>query len=286
MRFVNPQNDIAFKKIFGNEQKKEILISFLNAVLGLTGDREIEDLEILNPYQVPRIEGLKFTILDVQARDRRGVTFIVEMQLESVAGYVKRFLYYATKAYAGQIKRAEDYPRLNQVIFIGILNFVGFEGEDYLTRHLILNSRTYRQEIQDLEFNFLELPKFTKSEGELETVLDKWVYFLKYAKDLEVIPASADFPALRLAYESANQFGWTDEELAVYDFLGMKAQDERGMVQAAQERGLQQGLQQGRQEGARSQARETARQMLADGLEPTLVMKYTGLSAEELDDLP
>ncbi|OQX15992.1 MAG: transposase, partial [Desulfobacteraceae bacterium IS3] len=75
MKFVNPKNDVAFKKIFGNEKKKEILISFLNAVLDLRGNKEITDIDILNPWQAPKIEGLKYTLLDVRAKDKRGVTF-------------------------------------------------------------------------------------------------------------------------------------------------------------------------------------------------------------------
>ena len=79
MRFVNPKNDVAFKKIFGDENHKEILISFLNAVLNLQDLHEIADLTILNPYQAPKLAALKYTLLDVRAIDKRGVTFIVEM---------------------------------------------------------------------------------------------------------------------------------------------------------------------------------------------------------------
>jgi predicted transposase/invertase (TIGR01784 family) len=264
MKFVNPKNDVAFKKIFGNEEKKEILISFLNAVLGLSGDHEIEDVEILNPYQTPKIEALKDTLLDVKARDKRGVTFIVEMQIEYTAGLKKRFLYYTAKAYVAQIERREDYPHLNQIIFIGILDFNAFEGHRYLTRHLILNTDTHEQELKDLEFNFIELPKFTKCEDELETVLEKWIYFIKDAGNLEVIPASADFSPLRAAYQVANSFSWNREDLEVYENRGIKIQDERGAIQHALEKGLQQGRQEGEQQGRQ----KIARAMLAEGLSP------------------
>ena len=110
MKFISPKSDIAFRKVFGNENKKEILISFLNAVLDLQEDRQIIDIEILNPFQVPKIESLKLTILDVRAKDKKGVTFIVEMQVEQVKGYHKRFLYYTSKAYTSQIERGTDYP--------------------------------------------------------------------------------------------------------------------------------------------------------------------------------
>jgi predicted transposase/invertase (TIGR01784 family) len=204
MRFVNPKNDIAFKKIFGNEQKKEILISFLNAVLDLTGDHEIEDLEILNPYQSPKIEALKHTILDVRAQDKRGVTFIVEMQLENIPGLTKRFAYYAAKAYTAQMEPGDDYTKLNRVIFIGILDFATFRSKPYLSRHAILNTASHEQELDAFEFVFIELPKFTKDEPELETILEKWVYFLRCAEEWEVTPASADTQPLQAAYQIAH----------------------------------------------------------------------------------
>ena len=249
MKFVNPRNDVAFKKIFGNEEHKEILISFLNAVLDLTGEKEIQDIELLNPYQAPRIEALKYTLLDVRAKDKRGVTFIVEMQVAHVEGLRKRFTYYTSKAYASQIERGQEYPKLNQVIFIGILNFNEFETPHYLTRIQLLNTATYQQELKDLEFNFIELPKFTIAEAALDTTLEKWLFFLKHADELEVIPESADSVALRAAYGIADQFGWSQEELEVYDYWGIKEQDERGAVQYALRTGKQQGIQEGIQQG-------------------------------------
>jgi predicted transposase/invertase (TIGR01784 family) len=266
MKFVNPRNDVAFKKIFGKEEYTEILISFLNAVLDLTGDKEIQEIELLNPYQAPRLEALKYPLLDVRAKDKRGVTFIVEMQVSHVEGLRKRFTYYTSKAYVSQIERGQDYPRLNQVIFIGILDFKEFDADHYLTRIQLLNIQTYQQELKDLEFNFIELPKFTKQEHELKTVLEKWIFFLKHADELEVIPDSADTTALRHAYDVANQFSWTQEELEVYEYWGIKAQDERGAVQYA----------------LKVQQKETARKMLAEGFNRAMIAKISGLSAEEI----
>jgi len=282
MKFVNPKNDVAFKKIFGNEKKKEILISFLNAVLDLRGNKEIKDIDILNPWQAPKIEGLKYTLLDVRAKDKRGVTFIVEMQVERAAGLRKRFAYYVAKAYSSQIRRGEEYPKLNQVIFIGILDFEEFENEHWLNRHILVNTETCTQDIKDLEFNFIELPKFHRKENELRTVLEKWVYFIKNAGELEVVPANADTPALRSAYESANHFGWTPDELEVYEYWGIRSQDERGKLQASFEKGEQKGKQEGIREGIREKAVETARKMLSDGLDTDMIMKYSGLSADEI----
>ncbi|MBF0337213.1 MAG: Rpn family recombination-promoting nuclease/putative transposase [Nitrospirae bacterium] len=191
MQFVDVRNDIAFKKIFGNENKKEILMSFLNSVLDLSGDREIDDLTILNPWQAPEIPKLKYTMLDIRAIDKRKVTFIVEIQVQKKFGFEKRVQYYTSKAYTAQLKEGDDYHTLNQVIFIGIVEFNIFDGDDYLTRHKILNTSTYRQELKDLEFNFIELPKFTRTEDELEGITDKWIHFIKNAVSLHMVPKCA-----------------------------------------------------------------------------------------------
>lgn len=290
MKFVNPRNDVAFKKIFGNEEHTEILISFLNAVLDLTGEKEIESIELLNPYQAPRLEALKYTLLDVRAKDRRGVTFIIEMQVSHSEGLRKRFAYYTAKAYASQIERGDEYPKLNQVIFIGILNFNEFDTPYYVTRIQLLNTTTYQQELKDLEFNFVELPKFTATVEELGTTLEKWLFFLKHADELHVIPDSADSVALRAAYDIANQFGWSKDELEVYDYWGIKEQDERGAIQYALRtgteegirQGIQQGVQQGLQQGETRKALETARKMQAKGYAIEDICELTGLTPDEV----
>ncbi len=97
MKFVDVKNDIAFRKIFGNENRKEVLISFLNAVLWLNDDKKIVDVHILTPYQLPDLKGGKVTIVDVKAKDQNEKTYIVEMQVGEVDGFDKRVLYYASK---------------------------------------------------------------------------------------------------------------------------------------------------------------------------------------------
>ncbi|OQY45422.1 MAG: hypothetical protein B6242_10385 [Anaerolineaceae bacterium 4572_78] len=286
MKFVNPQNDVAFKKIFGSEDKTQILISFLNAVLGLTGDKIIQEVTILNPFQAPRLKHLKYTTLDVRAKDKRGITFIVEMQVRGLEGGMKRFVYYAAKAYSSQLKRGEDYPKLNQVIFIGVLGYNEFEGKNYLSRHLILDAETHTHEIKDVEFNFIELPKFKKKKHELKTILEKWIYFIKHAKQLEVVPDNVEDEVLLLAYEVAKQHGWTDEELEVYDYWAMKAQDARGevtwAVKKATEKARVKALAEGRAEGRAEERAETAGKMLAKGMDIFLIAELTGLTADEV----
>ena len=286
MKFVNPKNDVAFRKIFGNEQKTDILVGFLNAVLNLRGAKTIQSVQILNPYQTPKLENLKTTILDVRATDQRGISYIIEMQIAYVAGVKKRFTYYLAKAYANQIERGEDYPKLNEVIFIGILDFVLFKRKrGYLSRHQILDSQTHRREFKDLELNFIELPKFTKQEHEVQSVLEKWVYFIKHAEDLQVVPGHVTESALQMAYNEADRFGWSEADLEAYEYRGMRIQDERGALDHAREQGREEGLATGRQEGEQAKAMETARKMRAKGYSVADIAELTGLAVAEIEEL-
>lgn len=235
MRFVDVKNYVAFRKIFGNENKKVILISILNAVLGLEGQDRVKDVTLLNPYQLPRLVGEKSSIIDVKATDEKGATFIVEMQVAEPAGFDKRVLYYTSKDYAGQINSGDDYTLLRPVYFIGILNFNYFTGDDYLSSHSIIDEATGQNAFKDLKFRFIELKKFNKKEHELKSIVDKWTFFIKYAEDLDVMPANVDDEGLKEAYEAAAQHNWTKEAYDAYIYAGMREQDERGRIQKAEE---------------------------------------------------
>ena len=252
MRFVDVKTDIAFKKIFGSDQHTEILIGFLNAVLELEGDRRIKTVTLKNPWQPPDIPILKETILDIRAVDNRDVSFIVEMQLKDTMFFDKRAVYYTAKAYTGQIRKGEDYPKLNQVIFIGILDFNSFEGDSYLTRHLILNRETMNQDLRDLEFNFIELKKFNKQEEELTTIIEKWIFFIKNAENLTMIPKNAlDIPELNEAYQLASMNAWTEDELEIYEYWQIRDAGDRFKIQEEFEKGIEKGIEKGKIEVAR-----------------------------------
>jgi len=250
MKFVDPKTDIAFKKIFGNQAHKNILIEFLNELLEL--EYPIADVEINNSYQPPRLEGLKETTLDIKAKDRSGREFIVEMQVEKEIAFYKRALYYSSKAYSQQLDKTEKYHLLKPVIFLGILDFCIFNHTAPCSRHLILNSENQSHDLKDLEFNFIELPKFTKQEQELETISDKWLFFIQQADNLDHIPENADTAALQQAYEIAQQHRWTREELEVYDYQGLQLGKTRGMIETGRIEGEREGIQKGKLEVARN----------------------------------
>lgn len=279
MKFVDIKNDIAFRKIFGNENRKEVLISFLNAVLLLDDDKKIVTVDILTPYQLPTLKGGKVTIVDVKAKDQNDKNYIVEIQaggepLAEVEGFDKRVLYYAAKSYSSQIDRGDLYEQLNPKFFIGILDFEITQNLDYISRHKIVDIETGENLISDIEFNFIELPKFNKKESELASIIDQWVYFIKNAENLDVIPESVKDEGLKNAYEDANKHNWTKAELDAYDYVLMREQDDRGRWSLATRLALG--------KNTEDVSKSIALNFLKSGIPPEIVAQNTGLSIDEV----
>ncbi|EDX77886.1 conserved hypothetical protein [Coleofasciculus chthonoplastes PCC 7420] len=271
MIFINPKTDFAFKKIFGSEQSKDILISFLNALL-YQGRAVIQDVEILNPYLAPQIQGIKDTYLDVKARITGDKTVIIEMQVLNVEGFEKRILYNAAKAYSIQLQPGEDYTILSPVIALTITDFEMFEHLNQVISNFILKEKKLLTDypINDLELVFVELPKFSKSLEELETLTEQWIYFIKTARTLETIPETmAQVPEIRKAFEVANQANLTREELEALEQREIYIHDQRNAIRRA--------LRQGKEETRR----EIAKQLL-DVLDEETISRKTGLSLEEV----
>jgi predicted transposase/invertase (TIGR01784 family) len=155
MDFADVKNDIAFRKIFGNENRKEVLISFLNAILAFKGKQKIVEVNIMNPYQLPKLRGGKVSIIDVKTTDQAGRHYIVEMQVGQLDGFAKRVLYYFSKSYSEQIKRGDFYRQLKPVIFIGILDYSFSINSNYISRHQIPDVETHEHLLNDVEFNLV-----------------------------------------------------------------------------------------------------------------------------------
>ncbi|MBK8471422.1 MAG: Rpn family recombination-promoting nuclease/putative transposase [Sphingobacteriales bacterium] len=238
MQFADVKNDIAFRKDFGDENRKETLISFLNAILDFKGKQRIIDVNILNPYQFPKLSRGKITIVDIKASDQQGRSYIVEMQVGDLEGFPKRVLYYASKSYSDQIKRSDFYRKLYPVILVGILDFEFTQNSHYLSRHQVLDVETGEQAIKDMEFTFVELPKFRKSLKDLKTLAEKWIFFIKNAEDLTFIPDTDD-AGLISAYEQANMHTWTQKELDAYDYTFMREEDGRARIDRAEAKGME-----------------------------------------------
>jgi len=272
MKFVDITDDIAFRKIFGNDSKKKTLVSFLNAFIELPKNEQIIDVEITNPYQLVKLSGGKSTI-DVKAKDEKGNIFIVEMQIAAFDFFHKRILYYTSQSYVSQIDKGVHYDKLRPVYFIGILEFEIGQNRNYFSRHKVLDIETSEQIIQDVEFNFIELPKFDKTIDQLKTSIDQWTYFFKNAENLTVMPKSVKDEGLKEAYTEANQQNWTKEELEDYQRASIKERDEIGRIEFAEKK-------------AEKQKANHIGKAMKDNSEPIdKIIKYTGLTKDEIESL-
>lgn len=239
MKFADPKNDLAFKKIFGNENKKEILISFLNSVLDFKDKKTIIDVTLDNPYQLPDIKELKETILDIKATNKNGDKFIIEMQKKDLSNFDKRSLYYTSKAYVSQIEKGEEIINLKKVYYIAILNFNMFDNINYISRHLIINQETTTQDLKDFEFTFIELKKFDTKLEDLNSTIDKWIYFINNASSFDLIPKEyEDIKEFQEAFQIANKFSWNKKELEYYDSMDLKLADDKNALETAEKKGI------------------------------------------------
>ena len=280
MVFINPKIDFAFKKIFGSEGSKDILISFLNALI-YEEQPVIEDLEILNPYLAPKIRGVKNTYLDIKAKitdaetgEQR--TVIIEMQVLNVEGFEKRILYNAAKSYSTQLLSGQGYNLLNPVIALTITDFVMFSELSNVTSKFVLKEKDFLIDypIYDIELIFVELPKFKKQLPDLETVVDKWLYFLSNARSLPDVPAVMnDIPEIKKAFYIANQANLTSDELEDQEKEEIYIQDQRGVVTKALKQGAQQ------------EKTAIAHKMLLNLMDDRMICQITGLSMAELASL-
>jgi predicted transposase/invertase (TIGR01784 family) len=290
MKFLDPKNDLAFKKIFGNENKKEILISFLNSVLDFKGLQTITDVNLNNPYQLPDIEDLKETILDIKATNQNGEQFIVEMQRKDLHDFDKRSLYYTSKAYVSQSKKGDSLIDLKRVYYIAILNFNMFENKNYISRHLIINQETMTQDLKDFEFTFIELKKFNVELEDLDTIIDKWIYFINNASSLDLIPKEYEnMSAFKEAFLIANSFSWSDKELEYYDSMMMRKWDDENAMETAirkgVKRGLEKGMKQGLEQGIQKGIEKGIEQGIEKGIEKGKEQEKINLAKNLLDVL-
>jgi predicted transposase/invertase (TIGR01784 family) len=233
-KYLDPKNDYAFTRIFGTEKNQDILIHFLNDMLCFSGDHTIQSVSFLKTAQDPEIAAKKQSLVDVLCKDQTGRQYIVEMQIARTPGFEKRAQYYAAKAYSRQLNQGEEYEQLKEIIFLAITDFVMFpDKKEYKSDHVTLDKKTHSHNLQDFHCTFLELPKFTKTIEELESVVEKWAYFFKHAegtKEKEVGKIVGKDPVIERAYEELNRFSWSEIEFNTYEQEEKRERDAQAIL--------------------------------------------------------
>lgn len=236
-KFLDPRNDLCFKKIFGTEKNKNILIHFLNDILGFTEINAIQEVEFLSTIMDPEVASDKQSIVDVLCKDSHGNRYIAEMQLARDKGFEKRAQLYAAKAYSRQLDKSGNYIDLKKVFFIAISNCNLLPEEvGYISTHNIRDIKTNGHYLKDFQFIFIELPKFSKSKVEqLESIVERWCFFFKYAEetteeDLKEIAEKA--PIIKLAYDELDKFRWNEKDLVAYEERIMDLRKEEAILES------------------------------------------------------
>ena len=287
-RYISLLTDFGFKRIFGTKPNKDLLINFLNSLFA--GFQVIRDVKYLNSEQVGDVFSERKAIFDVYCENENGEKFIVEMQNAYQKYFKDRSLFYSTFPIREQAPKGADWNfKLDHVYTVALLNFdleeAAFDEKDINHDVGLLDKKTHRVFNDKLTFKYVEIAKFNKSEDELETPYDKWLYVLKNLSHLDKRPKALKERIFAKLFEEAEIAKFTPSELKEYEDSLKAYRDVKNSIETAMEQGLEQGRAEGRVEGENQKAVKVARKMLAAGMDIDTVSSMTELTVEEIKGL-
>ena len=283
-KYLNPFTDFGFKKIFGEEASKPLLIDFLNALL--PPHRQVAQLSFKNAEQLGRTDADRKAIYDIYCENERGEKFIVELQKAKQNYFKERTVFYATFPIQEQAERGGWDFNLKAVYCIGILDFrfddYRTEAEKHEVLHTIqLKNQHGRPFYDKLTYLYLEMPNFTLAENQLQTRLDQWLYFIQHLEDFQSIPAIFNDGVFAQAFEKAEIANFGPQEMDRYQDSLKVYRDLNNVIDTAFSEGVQEGL----LEGEKKRTLEIAKALKAGGAALELIMSATGLTAAEINAL-
>ena len=288
-RYINPYTDFGFKKLFGTDMNKELLISFLNALFD--GKEEVKDITYLNTEHIGSLELDRKAVFDVYCEKEKGEKFLVEMQKGEQEFFKDRSIYYVTFPIREQAKRGDWNYELKAVYAVSILNFVFDQRDDKYYHHEIklMDTGTNTVFYDKLTLFYLEMPKFNKTEDELHSMFDKWLFVLKNLSSLFERPAALQERVFKKLFEAAEIARFNPTELNQYEDSLKNFRDLYSVISTAEKKGHAEGFTEGRAEGftegANQKAIEIAREMLAAGMPVDMIANLTKLSKNQILEL-
>ena len=280
-RYVNPYTDFGFKMLFGSEINKELLISFVNSLLG--GREVICDLKYLNTEHLGTSERDRRAVFDVYCENERGEKILVEMQRGEQQFFKDRSIYYSTFPIREQGLKGEWDYKLKAVYVIGILNFkFSDDTTDYYHHNVKLVDLNTNEVFYDkLTFIYLEMPKFNKTEDELETMFDKWMFVIRNLSRLMERPAALQERVFTRLFESAEIAKFSKEQYEEYEDSLKAYRDWLNTINTA----VMKSRAEGRAEGKLEEKMDIARRLKNSGISFDVISVSTGLSEEEISSL-
>ena len=310
-KYMNPYTDYGFKRLFGEEFNKDILIDFLNEILKDETGR-IQDITYLNTERLGATELDRGAVFDIYCKSEAGESFIVEMQKAKQNFFKERSVYYATFPIRDQAKKGPWDFDLKAVYTIGILDFVFDEtaaNDDVISRVKLCDTETQKVFYDKLTFIYLEMPKFNKTENELKTHLDKWLYVFRHLGTLEKRPAKLKQRIFERLFQSAEIAKFTSDDVTQYENSLKHYRDVKNVIDTAlmegeaigvekgEAIGIEKGeaigiakgeaigIEKGEAIGIRKKAEETAIKMHRLGMSDTEISDVTGLSVADIGQL-
>ncbi|MFR5115092.1 Rpn family recombination-promoting nuclease/putative transposase [Turicibacter sanguinis] len=284
-----PKMDFVFKRIFGNENHPNVLISFLNAVLNpvdpiksvILKDTTIEKSHLED----------KYSRLDVKAITNKGEHINIEIQLKDEYNMIKRSLYYWSKLYEGQLENGENYQKLSRTICINLLDFNLLNHDKFHSVYRLKDCETNEELTDVMELHFIELKKMKDVQRveEVKTKLEAWLYFINQPEselvqelekvEVEIKEAKAEL--VRLSGDRKERERYEKRrESRLNEVSALSYAEEKGI-----QKGIEEGVKQGLEQGAKQRNIEIAKNLIQNGLDNELISKSTGLSIEEVEEL-
>jgi len=283
-KYVNPFTDFGFKKIFGEEASKPLLLDFLNALLPQS--HKIVNLTFKNNEQLGQTDLDRKVIYDIYCENEKGEKFIVELQKAKQNYFKERTIYYSTFPIREQAEKGEWNYNLKALYCIGILDFTFGDYETETEKSEVVHTIKLKNQkgktfYVKLTFIYLEMPNFKNTEDDLKTRLDKWMYFIKHLEDFQSIPTIFNDEVFTQAFEKAELAKFGQIELANYGYSLKIYRDLKGVIDTAFDEGMLEGKLEGMLEGKL----ETAMSLKKMGVSIETIIEATGLIKDEIEKL-
>ena len=283
-KYINLFTDFGFKKIFGEEASKPLLLDFLNALL--PEQSKIVKLTFKNTEQLGQTEADRKAIYDIYCENEHGEKFIVELQKAKQNYFKERTIYYSTFPIREQAEKGEWNYNLKSVYCIGILDFTFDDYKNEPEKSEVVHTIKLKNQNGNIFYNkltyiYLEMPNFKNTEIDLKTRLDKWLYFIKHLEDFQTIPTIFKDEVFTQAFEKAELAKFGQEDLEKYEMNLKIYRDYKNTVDTAFDEGKLEGKLEGKQEGKL----EIAKALKESGISTKIITEATGLSDVEVNKL-
>ena len=287
-KYINPFTDYGFKRLFGEEPNKDLLLDFLNELLKAE-QGTITSLNYIKNEHLGDTGVDRKVIFDLYCENERGEKFIVELQKTKQNFFKDRTVYYSTFPIREQAKRGEWNYQLQAVYTIAILDFVFEEDKDKPEKYRydvkLLDTETKKLFYDKLTFVYLEMPKFNKTVDQLSTRFDKWLYLLRNLTEIQEIPEVLQEEIFTKAFEVAEIAKFNPEQMQSYEKSLKYYRDLQNTIETARGEGEEEGLEKGIAIGEVKATEKIALNLLQAGMADEQILAMTGLTSEQLERL-